>query len=144
MDKYAGVPGISSSTQRLPRAFWCSAFQILVFGKGYSIEYQVVSGGWQTSRTVRGLCANRYDISLQVIILLIFAIGPRELIVFDPAALNPLLGFTSKARKGPFYGAMEQSLHTTRDHDFHKRRRKIWDIAFKQSERIPRLVLNVG
>jgi hypothetical protein len=79
-----------------------------------------------------------------VIILLIFAIGPRELIVFDPAALNPLLGFTSKARKGPFYGAMEQSLHTTRDHDFHKRRRKIWDIAFKQSARNPVLVLNVG
>ncbi len=37
------------------------------------------------------------------------------------------------ARKGPFYGAMQQSLHITRDHAFHKRRRKIWDMAFKQT-----------
>ncbi|KAG0646070.1 Cytokinin biosynthesis 2 [Hyphodiscus hymeniophilus] len=59
--------------------------------------------------------------------------GPRELVIFDPEAIVPILGFNSKTRKGPFYGAMEQSLHTTRDHDFHKMRRKVWDLAFKQT-----------
>jgi hypothetical protein len=59
--------------------------------------------------------------------------GPRELTIFDPEAIGPIYGFSSKARKGPFYGAMQQSLHTTRDHDFHKQRRKVWDLAFKQS-----------
>lgn len=62
--------------------------------------------------------------------------GPRELIVFDPAAVNQILGASSKLQKGPFYGAMEQSLHTTQDHDFHRKRRKIWDIAFKQCTKI--------
>ena len=59
--------------------------------------------------------------------------GPRELIIFDAEAINPILGFNSKARKGPFYGAMEQSLHTTRDHEFHRKRRRVWDMAFKQT-----------
>ncbi|APA07309.1 hypothetical protein sscle_02g020790 [Sclerotinia sclerotiorum 1980 UF-70] len=60
--------------------------------------------------------------------------GPRELMIFDPAAINLILGSSSKLQKGPFYGATTpQSLHTTRDTDFHRKRRKIWDIAFKQS-----------
>ncbi|KAF7867161.1 hypothetical protein EAF04_005245 [Stromatinia cepivora] len=60
--------------------------------------------------------------------------GPRELMISDPAAINLILGSSSKLQKGPFYGATTpQSLHTTRDPDFHKKRRKVWDIAFKQS-----------
>ncbi|TGO40918.1 hypothetical protein BHYA_0029g00270 [Botrytis hyacinthi] len=60
--------------------------------------------------------------------------GPRELTIFDPAAISVILGASSKLHKGPFYGSTSpESLHTTRDSDFHRKRRKIWDLAFKQS-----------
>ncbi|KAH8603050.1 cytochrome P450 monooxygenase-like protein [Bisporella sp. PMI_857] len=58
-------------------------------------------------------------------------VGPRELMIFDTAALNPLLG--TRTMKGPFYGSMEKSLHTNQDNEFHKQRRRIWDMAFKQT-----------
>lgn len=59
--------------------------------------------------------------------------GPRELTIFDPAAISVILGASSKLHKGPFYGSTSpESLHTTRDSDFHRKRRKIWDLAFKQ------------
>lgn len=62
--------------------------------------------------------------------------GPRELMIFDPAAISTILGASYKLQKGPFYGATSpQSLHTTRDSVFHRKRRKIWDIAFKQCNR---------
>ncbi len=71
---------------------------------------------------------------LQISALEIFTdcIGPRELTIYNAEAINQVLGFSSKARKGPFYGAVEVSLHATRDPQFHRQRRKIWDIAFKQ------------
>ncbi|OJJ42108.1 hypothetical protein ASPZODRAFT_137494 [Penicilliopsis zonata CBS 506.65] len=59
--------------------------------------------------------------------------GPRELVIFDSAAITPILGFASVTGKGPFYDSMETSVSTTRDHAFHRQRRKIWDLAFKQS-----------
>ena len=58
--------------------------------------------------------------------------GPRELLVCDAEAVNPLLGYQSKTLKGPFYGSMELSIHTNRDKIFHRQRRKIWDNAFKK------------
>lgn len=62
-------------------------------------------------------------------------VGPRELSVLDTAALIPMLG--ARMEKGPFYGAMERSVHTNRDAAFHKQRRKVWDMAFKQSSYLP-------
>ncbi|QGA22244.1 hypothetical protein EYB26_009960 [Talaromyces marneffei] len=59
--------------------------------------------------------------------------GPRELVIFDPAALTPVLGFASITGKGPFYDSMETSVNTSRDKEFHRKRRKIWDNAFKKS-----------
>ncbi|KAF2798038.1 cytochrome P450 [Melanomma pulvis-pyrius CBS 109.77] len=59
--------------------------------------------------------------------------GPRELAIFDPAAIQPLLGFKSPTTKGPFYDVMETSLHLNRDKVFHRQRRKIWDNAMKES-----------
>ncbi|KAK2793068.1 hypothetical protein FQN52_002216 [Onygenales sp. PD_12] len=59
--------------------------------------------------------------------------GPRELLIFDPAAIVPILGFASITNKGPFYDSLEKSVNTSRDKDFHKKRRKIWDVAFKTS-----------
>ncbi|KKA24572.1 Benzoate 4-monooxygenase cytochrome P450 [Rasamsonia emersonii CBS 393.64] len=59
--------------------------------------------------------------------------GPRELVIFDSAAITPILGFASVTKKGPFYDSMETSVNTTRDREFHRKRRKIWDNAFKQS-----------
>ncbi|KAK0644859.1 Tryprostatin B 6-hydroxylase [Lasiodiplodia hormozganensis] len=58
--------------------------------------------------------------------------GPRELSIRDPKALNPILGFTSKTLKGPFYDGMEDSVSTTRDKKLHKSRRKLWDTSMKQ------------
>ncbi|KAJ4299023.1 hypothetical protein N0V90_004267 [Kalmusia sp. IMI 367209] len=57
--------------------------------------------------------------------------GPRELTIFDPAAIQPILGFGSKTTKGPFYGILEESLHMTRNKSFHRQHRKIWDVAIK-------------
>jgi hypothetical protein len=58
--------------------------------------------------------------------------GPREIAIFDPAAVQPLLGFKSLTTKGPFYDVMETSLHLNRDKVFHRQRRKIWDNAMKE------------
>lgn len=59
--------------------------------------------------------------------------GPRELSIFDPEAVQTLLGFQSKTSKGPFYDVMEKSLHLNRDRPWHRQRRKIWDSAMKTS-----------
>lgn len=58
--------------------------------------------------------------------------GPRELTIFDPAAIQPLLGLNSMTTKGPWYDIMDKSLHLTRDHAFHRQRRKVWDNALKE------------
>ncbi|KAL4926701.1 uncharacterized protein BDV17DRAFT_149951 [Aspergillus undulatus] len=60
-------------------------------------------------------------------------IGPRELVIFDAAAVTPVLGFASVTGKGPFYDSMETSVNTTRDRVFHRKRGKVWDNAFKIS-----------
>ncbi|KAF1960190.1 cytochrome P450 [Byssothecium circinans] len=60
-------------------------------------------------------------------------VGPRELAIFDPAAIQPLLGFKSPTTKGPFYDLLTKSLHLSRDKAFHRQRRKIWDNAMKDS-----------
>ncbi|KAL4902353.1 hypothetical protein BDW74DRAFT_186886, partial [Aspergillus multicolor] len=59
--------------------------------------------------------------------------GPRELVIFDAAAITPVLGFASVTGKGPFYESMETSVNTTRDRAFHRVRRRVWDAAFKMS-----------
>lgn len=58
-------------------------------------------------------------------------VGPREISVLDTDVMAVMLG--GRMEKGPFYGSMEKSIHTNRDGDFHKRRRKVWDMAFKQT-----------
>lgn len=58
--------------------------------------------------------------------------GPRELLVFDAAAVHAVLGFGSRAAKGPFYDSVERSLHQTRDRTWHRQRRKVWDNGLKQ------------
>ena len=63
--------------------------------------------------------------------------GPREITIFDPAAVQPLLGYKSLTTKGPFYDVMETSLHLNRDKVFHRQRRKIWDIAMKECASSP-------
>lgn len=59
--------------------------------------------------------------------------GPRELSIFDPEAVQALLGPQSKTSKGPFYDVMEKSLHLNRDKPWHRQRRRIWDNAMKTS-----------
>jgi cytochrome P450 len=59
--------------------------------------------------------------------------GPRELTIFDPAAIQPILGTNSKTSKGPFFDVMEKSLHLNRDKAFHRQRRRVWDNAMKAS-----------
>ncbi|CAJ2511785.1 Uu.00g074100.m01.CDS01 [Anthostomella pinea] len=60
-------------------------------------------------------------------------VGPRELSISDPDAITPVLGLSSKTTKGPFYGSLEQTVHTTRDRRFHRQRRRVWDNGFKES-----------
>ena len=57
--------------------------------------------------------------------------GPRELTIFDPAAVQPILGFQSRTSKGPHYDILEKSVNLTRDRSWHRQRRKIWDNAMK-------------
>ncbi|KAF2645326.1 cytochrome P450 [Massarina eburnea CBS 473.64] len=59
--------------------------------------------------------------------------GPREVSIFDPAALQPVFGGASKTSKGPFYDVLEKSLHLNRDKPFHRQRRRIWDNGMKDS-----------
>lgn len=59
--------------------------------------------------------------------------GPRELSIFNPDAVQSVLGFQSKTSKGPFYDVMEKSLHLNRDKPWHRQRRKVWDNAMKTS-----------
>ncbi|KAK7187825.1 benzoate 4-monooxygenase cytochrome P450 [Paraphaeosphaeria sporulosa] len=59
--------------------------------------------------------------------------GPREISIYDPAAIAPILGLSSKSPKGPFYDIMEDTLHMTRNQTFHKQRRRVWDNAMKSS-----------
>ncbi|KAF1943290.1 cytochrome P450 [Clathrospora elynae] len=59
--------------------------------------------------------------------------GPRELTIFDAAAIQSILGAQSKTSKGPFFDVMEKSLHLNRDKTFHRQRRRIWDNAMKTS-----------
>lgn len=56
--------------------------------------------------------------------------GPRELIIFDSAAIPVVNGVGSKFTKGPWYDMFEPSLHTFRDKKLHSQRRRIWDRAF--------------
>ena len=59
-------------------------------------------------------------------------IGPREITIGDPAAIPLVFGLKATVKKGPFYAALTDSVHTTDDPVFHKQRRKIWDFAFKE------------
>lgn len=58
--------------------------------------------------------------------------GPREISIGDPAAIPLVHGLRATVKKGPFYAALTDSLHTTDDAVFHKERRKIWDFAMKE------------
>jgi hypothetical protein len=59
--------------------------------------------------------------------------GPRELTIFDPGALQALLGSQSKTTKGPFYDILDKSLNLNRDRVWHRQRRNVWDNAYKKS-----------
>lgn len=59
--------------------------------------------------------------------------GPREIVIFDPAAIKPILGFNTKTTKGPYYDIMERSLHLNRDKSWHRQRRRVWDSGMKES-----------
>lgn len=58
--------------------------------------------------------------------------GPREISIGDPAAIQLVHGLKTTVKKGPFYAALTDSVHTTDDPVFHKERRKVWDAAFKE------------
>lgn len=59
-------------------------------------------------------------------------VGPRELSIANPQALNLIYGSGSQTTKGPFYDGAQPyiSVHSTRDKKDHARRRKVWDRAF--------------
>lgn len=62
-------------------------------------------------------------------------IGPRELSVKRASAISALQGLQSECRKSPWYGHVtndptKASIHSTRDFEDHKRRKRAWDQAF--------------
>ncbi|KAH7414182.1 cytochrome P450 [Phaeosphaeria sp. MPI-PUGE-AT-0046c] len=59
--------------------------------------------------------------------------GPRELTIFDVDAVPVIYGVQAKTSKGTFFDMMERTLHQTRDKQFHRQRRRIWDGALKAS-----------
>jgi hypothetical protein len=66
--------------------------------------------------------------------LILIYLGPRELTIFDVDAIPFILGVQAKTSKGPLFDIMEKSMHLSRDKQFHRQRRRIWDNAFKTSK----------
>lgn len=64
--------------------------------------------------------------------ILILLIGPNELSIIDPAALQAVLGVNSQCKKAAWYQMSYPllSMHQTRDKPTHDKRRRIWDHAF--------------
>lgn len=91
--------------------------------KWYTVK-QVLDTKWHWHRVQQGLQKEYGDY---------VRTGPRELSIFDPEAVQSILGLQSKTSKGPFYDVMERSLHLNRDILWHRQRRKIWDNAMKTS-----------
>ncbi|KAI3392598.1 hypothetical protein diail_5472 [Diaporthe ilicicola] len=61
--------------------------------------------------------------------------GPRELAIIRKSAVPLIYGPESKCRKSTWYGQVDTdpakcSIHMTRDHEQHKRRRRVWDRGF--------------
>ncbi|GKZ35534.1 hypothetical protein AbraIFM66950_006196 [Aspergillus brasiliensis] len=59
-------------------------------------------------------------------------IGPSDLSITHPDAVNIIYGFKSICTKAPFYnlGAPVQSLHAHRDKEAHDQRRRVWSLGF--------------
>lgn len=59
-------------------------------------------------------------------------IGSSDLSITDPRGVQAVYGQGSACRKGSWYDEdwPRSSLHTTRDHAWHKQRRRIWSLAF--------------
>lgn len=91
--------------------------------KWYAV-YSVVKSRWRYYRVQQDL-QKQYGDYVRT--------GPRELTIFDPEALQALLGSQSKTSKGPFYDILDKSLHLNRDRIWHRQRRNLWDNAFKKS-----------
>ncbi|KAF5663557.1 cytochrome P450 monooxygenase [Fusarium denticulatum] len=58
-------------------------------------------------------------------------LGPTQLSITDPKAIDAIYSAKSPCTKGPFYNILNPriSLHMIRDHKEHSTRRKIWDRA---------------
>lgn len=126
----------------LTSSFWCtlgiyvSAYRVFFhplraypgplgarLSKWYTVK-KVIDTKWHWHRVQQGLQKEYGDY---------VRTGPRELTIFDPEAIQAILGFQSKTSKGPFYDIMEKSLHLNRDRVWHRQRRKVWDNAMKTS-----------
>lgn len=59
-------------------------------------------------------------------------LGPADLSVADPDAVQPVLGPASKCKKSEHYDAQLPlvSMHSTRDKAMHDKRRRVWDKGF--------------
>ncbi|PYI01307.1 cytochrome P450 [Aspergillus sclerotiicarbonarius CBS 121057] len=59
-------------------------------------------------------------------------IGPSDLSITNPEAVNIVYGFRSACTKSPFYdlGAPTQSLHSQRNKTAHDQRRRVWSLGF--------------
>ncbi|KFA53843.1 hypothetical protein S40293_01616 [Stachybotrys chartarum IBT 40293] len=61
-------------------------------------------------------------------------VGPSDLMIVHSQGVSAVHGAQSKCRKGPWYDAdwPRQSIHLSRDHQFHHSRRRLWSQAFSE------------
>lgn len=76
--------------------------------------------------------AHKKILALHRIYGLFVRIGSSDLSIAHPGGVQAVYGQGSACRKGSWYDEdwPRASLHTTRDHDWHRQRRRIWSLAF--------------
>ncbi len=64
--------------------------------------------------------------------------GPNEITIAAPEGPMTLLGPNSKCIKAAWYdgGKPMSSLHSTRNREFHDKRRRVWDKGFSAKGRV--------
>jgi hypothetical protein len=108
LHKYLGVSGVLPSPQELPGPFGAKLSNLWSLGKVVESKvrwYQVV-GNLKNKYGDYVRTGNAFHIKQVKDKLMNYHKGPRELIIFDSEAINLILGFNSKSRKGPSYGAV--------------------------------------
>lgn len=133
--QHADLSRVLPPSRQIPRAILGQADQLL---HHYAVgeTSAAVPRGPKTPRKVRRLrsLGSVKIVNSCCIILLsdMFSLGPSELSIASPEAVQLLYGSQSTCSKGPWYTLLEPrvALFAIRDKGEHARRRKVWDQGF--------------